>query len=140
MNWKDSLIPGFIGKAMRDSGADELKNSEIKMEPPLPLTTDDLLNTNIKIARSKSVDNLEIDSVAPEHSKHELPYKNNINNMSESKITAKVIAGKNQSSLEENLNNFFTEFPDIEIVRTDFSSTAIGLYYVVVFKTPMTRV
>lgn len=131
MNWKDNLIPGFIGQAMRDTGASELSNigtESDKMDKSLDKPQADTPVTDV----SPIYDKLYEESTRTYESIGLDDFGSN--------PIAKVISGRNSRELESNLNDFLESSKDIIIVKTDFVSSPVGLYYVVLYTNPIQRV
>jgi hypothetical protein len=115
MGFKDNIIPGFIGKAMRDSGGTEFKNNEVHMDKQVPSVVDEFKSI-IEKTPDLVMEYLEI------------------------KTEAKVIRVKNQEDLDRKLNEFLSSMSNIEIIKTDVVSSPSELYYIILYKNPLTRV
>jgi len=138
MNWKDKLIPGFIGQAMRETGASELSNVGTESDE-----MDKSLDKNIK-PDAPQTDGNTVTDVAPIYDKL---YEESTGTYESiglddfgSNPIAKVISGRNALELESNLNEFLESRKDIVIVKTDFVSSPGGLYYTVLYTNPIQRV
>jgi hypothetical protein len=132
MNWKDKLIPGFIGQAMRETGASELSNVGTESDE-----MDKSLDKNIKPDAPKTDGNTVSD--ADWHCATGTYESIGLDDFG-SNPTAKVISGRNALELESNLNEFLESRKDIVIVKTDFVSSPGGLYYIVLYTNPIQRV
>jgi len=136
MNWKDKLIPGFIGQAIRENGTSELSNIETESDE-----MDKSLDKYIKSKEFKNV--LEQNNDATTDKLYEEStgtYESIGFDDFGSNPIAKVISGRNALELEVNINEFLESRKDIVIVKTDFVSSPGGLYYTILYTNPIQRV
>jgi hypothetical protein len=122
--WKDSLIPGFMGKAMRDQ-ADTLSNIESDNTDSLPHSIKGTEGGHQFIPNDTKHEALDI-------SKHMASIEEN--------FQIKVISGVNGDELENSINKFLTTNPNIEVTNTNFATNSSIMYYTILYRTKTERV
>jgi hypothetical protein len=158
MTWIDRIIPGFLGKAMRDhetklaessnSNVDSLhslygpgdndygrKKTIIDMDTNIP-QNEEVNHSNLGIRPDEAILN-----TPPPHFDNISIFKNKlIEIMSEPKIQAKVISGKNGQELENAINQFLSLNQNIEVIDSNFATQTGGVYYTLLYKVKVERV
>jgi hypothetical protein len=152
--WKDKIVPGFIGEAMRNSQVKGVEKEEdlgndvnplkrgiadldTQVEHPTEIDHQDLGTTpNVK---------LDDDSLIMEDMRNitipiEPIQKITPSLMNTATTHARVLAGKDRITLEKDINAFLAANPGIDIVNATIASTSAGIYYTLLYKKQVERV
>lgn len=163
MEMKDQgLIPGFMGEAMRSANLENVQREGDLGQDANPLghgkKQTDNMNAEQGALEAAIAENAAIQSgsgvVITNKDLETYKKENNMNKMEnlnetfgvlkdatmETSTKSKVLSGKNGADLETSINNFLSENPNIDIIRTDFGTAVGGVYYTILYRTQLERV
>jgi len=149
-NKDPNLHSGFIGEAMRNAEEklngvqstdvmDLSENGTNKVDTTLPGSNEEINHNGI--GKAPASVNAILDAQPPVQNITTKIINKEIMGEFKNTLQPKVVSGKNGIELENALRIFLETLPEsVEIVKTEFGTTAAGLYVVVLYRNGQTRV